>query len=396
MKFKYLFIAFLILQFSHCLSFVGWNITLGSRLEKVVLFVLAVYCITNIKKVPQTGMRPFVTAYMIIPFISILGSYSIHGQSVSEGFLVTMFSLSYLFFYLLNILKVDYNVVLKMCMILGVFWVAMEAIQQFTYPSYWFSTQKESLDKVIEIRNGIYRFNMEGREFGLLLLFYSFQKYMEKPQKKFLIGIVLGLVGVYLLATRQIMAASMICLLYGMFAKKKIKITSFIVILIMAFLIYYNMDTLFGGFIEMTEGVDEDYIRFIAYEYFGLTYNEGNIWSMLFGNGIAGASAYGTEMKKLMDVGLFQADIGIVGMYSWYGIFYVIAVLAFFSFIFAKRNSIDLYLKMYVLYMFVTTPMLHHFGYSTHHIMALCMILYLIDCSMEKNKNTLNCNLINV
>lgn len=390
MNFHYIFIAFLILLFSQCFSFVGWNPTLGGQVSKIVLLGLLAFCIPNMKKVPQTGMKPFVLIFMILPFVSIMGAYAIHGQSVAEGFRVTMFTLSYLFFYVLYILKIDYKVMLKMCIAFGIFWVAMEAIQQFTYPTIWFATRMDTFDKAIEIRNGIYRFNIEGREFGLILLFYSFQKYMEKPKRIYLFGIVLGLVGVYLLATRQIMAASVLCLLYGMFAMKKIKITSFIAIAVIALLIYYNMDSLFGDYIEMTKDEDEDNIRLVSYNYFGILYNEGSFLPILLGNGLAGASAYGKEMEKLNDIGLYQADIGIVGMYSWYGIFYVLTILVFFIYIFRKHAMIDLYLKMYVLYMFVTSVMLHHFGYSLHHIMTLCIILYLVDCSMFKNKSLNN------
>ena len=272
----------------------------------------------------------------------------------------------------------------------GLFWVIMEIVQQFTYPTVWFATRIASLDNDVEIRNGIYRYNMEGREFGLLLLFYSFQRFLEKPRKKYLAGIILGLTGVYMLATRQVMAASVLCLLYAMLAMHKLKFSSFFMISVIAILIYCNMESLFGDYIEMSEDINEDNIRLLSYDFYGIEYNKGQILPILFGNGVEGMSAYGREIGNMQDMGLFRADIGIVGMYSWYGIFYVLTVLSFFIYITAKRKYIDVYLQMYVMFMLVTSVMLHHFGYSPHHIMTLCIILYLIDNSIKSRKNITN------
>ena len=386
MKFSYVFIVILILLFSQCFSFIGWNPTLGGQFTKAILLVLLVYCIINTKKIPKTEMKPFVLLFMVLPFVSIFSSYAIHGQSIIIGFQTTLFSLTYLFFFMLYLLKIDYRVVLKMCLFFGIFWVMMEIIQQITYPTIWFATRYDTFDSTIEIRNGIYRYNIEGREFGLILLFFSFQKYLEKPRLKYLLGLALGIVGVYMLATRQIMAASILCLFYAMFALHKLKFASFIGVSVIAMLIYMNMDTLFGDYIQMTETVDQDYIRFMSYNFFGLEYNKGQILPFLIGNGLNGLSSYGKEIDKLQDMGLYRADIGIIGMYSWYGIVYVLTVLAFFVYTIIKRKYIDVYLQMYILYMLVTSVMLHHFGYSTHHIMSLCLILYLIYGSIKRNK----------
>lgn len=344
----------------------------------------------NIKRIPRTSMTPFVLLFMILPFVSIIGSYTIHNQSVSEGYRATLFSLTYLFFFILYILRIDEQLILRTCIYFGVFWVVMEAVQQFSYPTIWFATRYDTLDKAIEIRNGIYRYNMEGREFGLILLFYSFQKYLEKPSKKYLIGIALGLIGIYLLATRQIMLASVLCLFYAMLVMHKLKITSFLGIAIIIILVYNNMDTLFGDYIEMTEKVDEDDIRLVSYSFYGLEYNKGQILPFLIGNGLNGISAYGNEISKFQDFGLFRADIGIIGMYSLYGIFYVLTVIGFFFYTIVKRKHIDIYIQMYILYMLMTSVMLHHFGYSTHHIMTICIIFYLIDCSMYRNEKGTN------
>lgn len=386
MKSRVFLIILLILLFSQCFSFIGWNGTLGGYVVKAVCLLMALIVLVEHKKLPVTPISKIVGFLMMLPFLSDFGAAVIHNQSLAEGILQTSYSLTYLFFYLLYIWKVDYKIILKICLCFGVFWCAMEIIQQFTYPHIWFATRIETRDKAIEIRNGIYRLNMEGREFGLLLLFYSFQKYIEKNRKIFLLGILLGLVGIYMLATRQIIAVALGCLFYALWVKHKIKIGVILGLIAIGGFIYLNFETLFGDYIQMTENMDENYIRFIAYNYYGLEYNNGNLLAAIIGNGDPGRSAYGMEIARLEDFGLYRADIGIVGMYSLYGIFYVLVIIVFFAYTIKKRKYIAVYLQMYILYMLVTSIMLHHFGYSTHHIMSLCCVLYLTDKSIQINK----------
>lgn len=386
MRLKTFFIIFLIILFSQGFSLISWNQTFGGQITKIILVILTLFCLVNAKCIPRTPMNKYVISLMVIPFVSILGAYLGHNQGILIGFNATLFSLTYVFFFMLYILKIDEKKILNLCVAFGIFWTFMEVLQQFTYPHIWFATRYDTFDKAIEIRNGIYRFNMEGREFGLLLLFFSFQRYLETSRRKFLIGIIVGLVGVYMLATRQIMAAAILSLLFALLIMHKLKISTFLGLTTISLLIYANMDTLFGDYINMTKDVDDDYIRFMSYEYFGLEYNKGQLLPMLIGNGLNGTSAYGREIESLGDIGLFREDIGIVGMYSLYGLFYILTIIAFFIYILRNREYIDVYLLMYVFYMFVTTIMLHHFGYSPHHIMTLCILLYLIEKSINRHK----------
>ena len=215
---------------------------------------------------------------------------------------------------------------------------------------------------------------------------------MHEKSSKYLLGILIALVGIYLLATRQIMAMSIICLFAGLFMMKKISVGSFVLIAIVSIIIYANAKTLFSEFIEMTESVDKDYIRFLAYEFYGITYNKDSILAFLLGNGVPyPPSAYSQEIDKYeQSFGLWRADIGIVGMYSWYGIIYAILILWFFTYVFKHRKYIDSYLLMYVLFMAGTSVMLHHFGYKLSNVITGCFIFYLIEMNISKNKQRLN------
>ena len=212
---------------------------------------------------------------------------------------------------------------------------------------------------------------------------------MKNRKGIFLFGFVLGLAGIYILATRQVMVAAALCLLYGMFSLGKMKLSSFLCIVVVFAVIYLNMDVLFGEYIEKTTNdLTEDNVRLVSYEFYGIRYNEGDFLRILLGNGDPGRyTSYANEISKFEDYGLFRADIGIVGMYSLYGIVYVICVIMFFAFCFYKRRYIDLYLKMYIVFMLVTSVMLWHFGYSYERISIMSCIFFLIDKSISRNKS---------
>lgn len=376
----------MVIFFSQCFSFIEFPSIFGV-LPKLVLLGLFILFIISKKRINYSNsLSKIVILFMVLPFVSIISSFGFHGQSIIASLNATLFSLTYILFFYLIKWDISQHDVLRMCLVLGVFWCGLELIQQFTYPNIWFATRYDTAEKDIEIRNGIYRFNIEGREFGLILLFYCFQKFLEISKKKYLLGIIIGLIGVYLLATRQIMAAAIISIIYCMAIMKKIKLSTLIIISTIGLVVYNNLDSLFGDYIEMTESIDSDYIRFASYSYYGLEYNKDNYISYLIGNGLPGKSSYGNEIERLQEMGLYTADIGIVGMYFLYGILYVFVVIYFFIYVFRNRLYIEPYLQMYVVFMLVTSVMLHHFGYSIHHISSLCVIIYLIYKSIETNK----------
>lgn len=391
MKYNIFVVLLLLAVFTEGFSFVGWNPTLGGRFIQLVLYALMLYSVANINRINHYHMnlKPLLLCFMLIPFLSVIPALMIHGQDVSSSFYSTKKNFLYLMFFLPFLLKIKEEDMLKLFLYLGVAWCVVEIVQQLTFPKVWFAVRTATDEVEVEIRNGIYRYNTVGREFGLIMLFYSFVQYMKNRKGIFLFGFVLGLAGIYILATRQVMVAAALCLLYGMFSLGKMKLSSFLCIVVVFAVIYLNMDVLFGEYIEKTTNdLTEDNVRLVSYEFYGIRYNEGDFLRILLGNGDPGRyTSYANEISKFEDYGLFRADIGIVGMYSLYGIVYVICVIMFFAFCFYKRRYIDLYLKMYIVFMLVTSVMLWHFGYSYERISIMSCIFFLIDKSISRNKS---------
>ena len=358
----------------------------------VVLALLALYtflCLGKLKN-EHIRLRKFVWGLILIPFLGFIPAYILHGQGIAMSIISAHIHVGYFIFFFLFLTKIKEQEVLKIFCLFGVCWSAIEFLQQFTYPIYWFATRYETYDRDIEIRNGIYRFMVYGVNFGLILLFYSFEKFISLKRKLYLAGILIALIGVYLLATRQIIVMSVICLFIGLFIMKKIHIGSLVFLGIFSTIVYLKADILFGDFVEMTKEVDEDYIRFLAYDFYGVTYNKGSVLAFLLGNGTPKSpSKYFQEITNYQEYyGLYRDDVGLIGIYSLYGIIYVIMIIWFYWYVFRNRKYLSPYLQMYVLYMAGTSVMLLHFGTHLTTIVTGSFILYLIEKNIARNKST--------
>lgn len=384
----------IIMLFSNFMSYVGPGALDGkfvSQICRMVLLLFIPVVLLNYNRYPRVPLLKASMWLMFFGLLSMVGAYVIHGQSFGDSFVVTSYAFVFLMFPLMYILKVDERSIIKLIFVIGVWWAFTEFIQQFTWPTYWFGGRGGTEEDGPEMRNGIIRYGVGGGLFGLLMLFYSFQKYLEEGKRKYLIYIIIGLVGVYLTCTRQTIAASLGCLLVGLYLKGKMKLGAMIGITALGVIIYLFSDTLFGEYIEMSQNdvENDEYVRFIGYRFFGLEYNKDNPLAILIGNGYAryDHSAYGSEMEKYsLEYGLNLNDIGYVGTYFNYGLIYILIVFYTFYYVFKNRRYISLYLQLYVLYMAVTGIMLMHFSCYNLGSWTTILVWYLIEKEISAKK----------
>ena len=385
-------VLFVLLICTKGFSYVGWNVTLGGQAIQLLLIIILLYVfvVKHFELPAGSQLKYIILCLMIVPLFSIIPARILHNQSLPDSFYNTKTNLYYVFFFVLYYLKLKEKSLLKLILILGIAWCFIEIIQQLSYPNVWFAGRHETEEKEIEVRYGVYRYDMSGREFGVLFLCYSIAGLIKNRKKKYIVGAILGLIGIYLLTTRQIIFAMFICTCYGLLSTYKVKISSIILVSLVSSILLYNGKKLFGDtFEQVSEQLyDKDNVRYLSYTYYGLTYNKDNLLPVVFGNGDPGRNTtYANEIHNMeIYYGLWRADIGIVGAYSLYGIAYVVIIILFFAFCFNKRKYIDLYLRMYILFMLITCPMLWHFSYSAERITISCCILYLIDKTIKRNE----------
>lgn len=381
-----IFIFLILLYSSQCFSYIDLNV---STVKLTITFIsLGIFCFLILKnKLYQkhSSLQKFIYAFLFLPFLSCIPASLLHDQDFLTSLKATAFNLTYVCFFLLFALKAEVKDIIKSFCILGCMWTIIQAIQQFTYPTYLFASRLDTLDTNIEIRNGIYRYAVTGVYFGVFLTFYCYEKILSQKNKLCLLGFIVGLIGIYLTTTRQIIASVLLCLGIGLIISKKVKAVSFILLSIVGSIIYLYADVLFSEFIEKTQNLDSDYIRFQTFHFFGLEYSE-SVLSIILGNGqYSIGSTYGKEILRYRDFGMYLSDIGLVGLYSLYGIIYIINILLLFFFLYKKRKCLDLYLQLFFIYLFITSIMLVHFGYNVHSIICTCFTFYLAERSIYRN-----------
>lgn len=371
-------------------SYIGWNNSMTSTIGLVMSIVFLFYTLGNLSYIKsQTSIfSTQIWLLAFIPFFSYIPALVLHDQSILDSFRASgSRNLMYLTFFVLMIRNYKEEEIIKVVMAMGAFWAIIQIVQQFTFPKFWFSYSVDE-DMGVQVRNGIYRFAPFGREFGLLFVFISFVRYIKEKKTIYLLALLLGVVGVYLTVTRQIVVAVLIAIIYGLHQTKVLRSKSSLIFIVFALVLYSNMDILIGDFAEMTDSnLSNDYSRFNSYLFYGLEYNQGNLLAFLFGNGDpCVGSNYFSEIENFQrNFGLWRSDIGVVGMYSSYGIIYMIPIITFFYTLFKYRKFIDLEYQMFGILVLLTSVMLWHFGHTFEHVVPMACVYYLMDLSYRRN-----------
>lgn len=389
-------IGFIFLQYLHYFDYVKYDVVLGGSICKIMaIFVMLVF-IFGKYSINVCPSKKYVIGFVFIPMLSFIPCFFEHGQSFVESFRVYLpYMILFLYFYM-HKEKISVKTLINILTIYAVVRTSIVIVEQFTYPNYLFAFRPETYDengilKPIEVRSGIYRYYISDTYFSQFLIFYYFQKITEKYRLKYLVFFVFGLVGLYLDQTRQFMVTTVlalviISLLSSNFKHKKLAI---LLIILSGIVILNFSDILFGSLMSKTsDELNEDNIRYLSYYTYFSSYWGGPL-SYIFGNGLAGNSAYGIEMQKLtLDYGLWRADVGIVGFLNQYGYVSVLYFLLFYI-LYLRKNwkYIDVHLQMFFLASLLNLPLVVFFVNNANWYVFWAFMMYLLDEAVERNKN---------
>ena len=361
-------------------------------LEMAVTLSLLVIVLLNYKILLQkeSVFKSNVILFIFIPLVSCAGALLFHSQSVLLSLLVQKINLFWLLYFVLHIYNIPARSVVNLMIFIGLVWVAITVVQQFTYPDYYFYSRSEAEGKNI-LRAGIYRFMVWGHHYGLFVTFYFFYKYLNTKKLYNLVLVLAGLTGFYYFGTRQFIFGVIACIVIAALRQKGIvKLYSILLIVAVSILLIYFENALFGGYIKLTNDqlASNDEIRYLSLNYWLFEYWPH--WLAVFlGNGLENfKSAYGQEILKLMENnGLYRTDVGIIGTFNTYGIFYAINIILVnikgCKNIFYTKNTE--YLKLF--FWFNLMVLVLNVPYASRQaIPFFCFIFYLIDKAYEDKK----------
>ena len=354
----------------------------------ILIFIVAYNRIIGFCKLDK-----IVLGFMLIPFVSSIGAYLYHEQTIIETILASTSALFYLYYFYLRKKKKPVDTLISSIIILSVIYTTIEVVAQVLYPQLIFGFILDGMDG-IEVRNGLYRIRILGAVLPVFSLFYSFYKLKKKVSYFYISLFLYSLIGIYMQGTRQIIASALLIIainfLYGL--RKKMDFSIVFLALVLGFLLYSNFDKLFGDMVEQTSEVDENYSRFRSYSYYGYEGNIDNDLAILLGNGQPyGDSKYGRETMRLQPLGIYASDVGIVGLYYYHGLLLISLILFFYYFVFKNRSKLHSFLNMYVVYCFISNILQYYFEKGYFDVTFMSVIMYLCYSYIyEYNKLELN------
>jgi len=323
--------------------------------------------------------------------LSMPMAYLAWGQGIKDTIIITLPYLMWVLFFFL--LRVSFPVKLleKIVLTYGVIYIVLYFFQLSQSPTVLFGSSMWG-DEFIESR-GIVRIIFPGAGIFILAVFIAVNKLttQRKDRMFWVFMVAMGVLIPVLQVTRQfVIGISMIFLYHFLKGQNFFKKSGTVVAFIIVVLFVFNTDTkVITGLIEAAQRdieLGSDYIRVKAAEYF-LTDFSPNLLTRLLGNGAPmwGLSAYGIYVARLAGYeGLYQSDVGIIGMYSMFGILPVIGYII----IWVKSFTVELpeeyqYVRYYFWYLLLTS-FTWYTVYHYHYIMSTVFALYIFHVISQR------------
>lgn len=389
---KFAFIVFATLVSIQFWSFQGMPGFIIQGLEVIVITALIFIVINNYKK--RVGFTIFernVWLFMIIPLVSSIGALIFHNQPIYLSIIALRLNLFWLLYFVLHIFNIPPKRIVNLITMIGLVWIFLTVIQQFTYPHYIFYTRDESENSIL--RAGVYRFMLNGHHYGLFIILYYFYKFLKTKKVSNLALTFFGLLGFYYYGTRQFAIAAVICIIIAIFMQKgNARIFALAILVIGALIMVFVKDALFAGYIELAQAnaqsdSDGD-IRLLSSQFYLFTYWP-HWFATIIGNGFPhSVSSYGIEMTNIKEnLGFYRSDVGIIGAFNAFGIFYVINLIwvnirGLRRKYYSDKNK---YLRLFFYYSFMLLIISEYYDQS-NSIPFFCFIFYMVEKSFLSDR----------
>lgn len=355
----------------------------------LILFLLAILVFYGQTKT-RIIFKNEILGLMVIPFLSAIPCYLYRHQEIGDTFLATKYLLFWLFYFVLIKCAYDNQKVLRAMKKLAFIVALIFIFQQVLYPGFYlFDDAGNSMD--LEQRNGMYRFRLFWIIPYVYIAFYYFlEKYIKTKEIRSFLLVAFLIIPIYLTLTRQIWFCILLpAFFYPLINNTRISAKKFFqlaISFILLYIVYLNIDVIVGKqLMERTQNENSsDNVRVLAMNFYGLEYWE-NWFNVLLGNGrpYGFANEYARYINNMeTNYNLFRSDIGIVGVFSLYGIAYIIALLALYIKTFRNFKYLSTYLRLLVIASILNLPL----ACWTDFPIYMSIIYFLIDRDVNKNK----------
>lgn len=359
---------------------IGKALTLGTFL--IIATLLVIQIIYGKRSGVKKGFTIEVTFVFISLIISVFAAYLFYDQPLRVTAFAQYEFYIFLFYFLIHRLRPDPDKILNMCVWIGYGYTIIYFLQYLAYPTEITSSRALS-------DRGTIRILIPGSEFMVTGWFIQLTRYFITKKIKYIIGMVPYLIIIILLATRQVMGGMALITIIAVILSNTLRSKIGVLILIVAAIIpfYFMFQGVFDEMIRVSERDSsnfEDDIRVVAARYFLFDLNPNPIW-ILTGNGMPGPhTSYGQFLYRLSDeLGYYQSDVGIIGSFSKFGIFFVLGEVIIITRLALKKTEEKFkFIKYNALLMLMT--MFTGAGLKASTIILLCIMMYLADIDKQQ------------
>jgi hypothetical protein len=344
----------------------------------VFLVIYAIYDTST--KIKATFTWEVIMVFFAV-FLSMIGAFVFHFQKFQITLMAQRIIYLFLFYFLLHQLKPSPQFVIKIFMIVSIFWLVFYIIQWAVYPVHLFG------DQIFKDRNTI-RIFLPGVSFAVIAYFISLMEFMKTNHYKYLVHLLLLLLGFVLMGTRQLLGPTLLITVIAVVQSKKIHSKMVLIILGIASVIplYFVFQEIINAMLDVTKkeslAITEN-VRYKAVMFYLYRFAPSKL-SFLIGNGAySGHSSYGLMMDNYSKAfGYYLADIGIIGEFILYGIFFALAeLIVLFRTAFIRYSDEFQFIK-YTVYSMFFSIFVGAGAFSTgESIIMMCLLLYLVDVS---------------
>ena len=357
----------------------------GTNILKISSFLILLLILLLSKvKAKTLPYKNLITYYFIGLLISTFMCYFYWNQSIVVSLLTLKSFYALLFYYGMHKLRPTIKDVNFVIFFLAISYSICYIINIINYPNLIFGTEGV-------FRRNVLTFNFVGWIFLIYAFIYSFYKVFN--QRNFVYGffIFLFLIFIVLKSSRSAFFALFLGiliqnLLIGRFTIKRF--INFILLIISLIPIYFILSESISLIIEKTGedfSLGEDYIR-IQTTYYYVFEHSKSFMNLIFGNGYPSSkSEYGNFIFNDLwyKRGYYAEDIGIIGFWSYFGLFTTFIYFAILKRLLKKFNPT--YIKVFAFYLLFMSITTYEF-YTQDSLILQPFLFYISDLHFFKTK----------
>ena len=316
--------------------------------------------------------------------ISFLPSRSLYGQSFVSSFITSRAMLSMLALPILFVIQLSRRDIEKAAKWFSIILLVFAILDAMGIPilDRSFFIDEDHPKKLID--DDSFVMLLPGFHWVGISLFFCLDKLKKVFSTRNLVSSVFFFSAVFLLQNRTMLFISAVFFAYTFFTvtgktSKQTAVIRYGTLLIVALIIGVTAPQWLKLFKETSSQLgNDDYNRLLAYNYFLFQACPGVI-HYFTGMGLISAKI-SSIMKDLMDAGIYNSDVGFVGLWNHYGILPIIAVLIVT--LKALKKGMPLYLKFNALFILIGGATITCFNTPDKNLW-LCVFIYLLFDSQQ-------------